>query len=74
MRAIGVALGGGVAQVSMNVERPLELPLASVVAARRAATPSVGRAPSSSGSRRARRSRASPTDLPIAGFDPGAAT
>ena len=33
VRAIGVALGGGVAQVSMNVERPLELPLAEVVEA-----------------------------------------
>ena len=31
LRAIGVMLRGGVAQVSMNVERPLELPLAEVV-------------------------------------------
>jgi glutamate formiminotransferase / 5-formyltetrahydrofolate cyclo-ligase len=31
VRAIGVALGDGVAQVSTNVERPLELPLALVV-------------------------------------------
>ncbi len=33
LRAIGVELSGGVAQVSMNVERPLELPLAEVVRA-----------------------------------------
>src|SRR5581483_5693624 len=33
VRAIAVGLGGGVAQVSMNVERPLELPLAEVVRA-----------------------------------------
>jgi glutamate formiminotransferase len=31
VRAIGVALGNGVAQVSMNVERPLETPLALAV-------------------------------------------
>lgn len=33
LRAIGVELAGGVAQVSMNVERPLELSLAEVVRA-----------------------------------------
>jgi glutamate formiminotransferase / 5-formyltetrahydrofolate cyclo-ligase len=33
LRAIGVELKGVVAQVSMNVERPLDVPLASVVAA-----------------------------------------
>ncbi len=33
VRAIGVELDGSVAQVSMNVERPLELPLARVVEA-----------------------------------------
>ena len=39
LRAIGVELGGGVAQVSMNVERPFEVTLAMVVAAvRRHAT------------------------------------
>jgi glutamate formiminotransferase / 5-formyltetrahydrofolate cyclo-ligase len=67
VRAIGVALSGGVAQVSMNVERPLELPLAEVVAAvaRHAPLESaelVGLAP-----------RAAldgfPDDLPLAGFD-----
>jgi glutamate formiminotransferase / 5-formyltetrahydrofolate cyclo-ligase len=31
LRAIGVRLGGAVAQVSMNVERPLEVPLALIV-------------------------------------------
>jgi glutamate formiminotransferase/glutamate formiminotransferase/formiminotetrahydrofolate cyclodeaminase len=67
VRAIGVALSGGVAQVSMNVERPLELSLAEVVAvvARLAPVESaelVGLAP-----------RAAfdgfPEDLPLAGFD-----
>jgi glutamate formiminotransferase/glutamate formiminotransferase/formiminotetrahydrofolate cyclodeaminase len=33
VRAIGVALSGGAAQVSMNVERPLEIPLARVLEA-----------------------------------------
>jgi glutamate formiminotransferase / 5-formyltetrahydrofolate cyclo-ligase len=67
VRAIGVALSSGVAQVSINVERPLELPLAEVVdaVARHAPLQSaelVGLAP-----------RAAldgfPGDLPIAGFD-----
>jgi glutamate formiminotransferase len=67
VRAIGVALSGGVAQVSMNVERPLELSLAEVVAAvaRHAPLESaelVGLAP-----------RAAldgfPDDVPLAGFD-----
>ncbi len=67
VRAIGVALSGGVAQVSMNVERPFEVPLAEVVdaVARLAPLESaelVGLAP-----------RAAldgfPDDLPIAGFD-----
>jgi glutamate formiminotransferase / 5-formyltetrahydrofolate cyclo-ligase len=33
LRAIGLELGGGVAQVSMNIERPFELTLATVVSA-----------------------------------------
>ncbi|MCW3067438.1 MAG: Formimidoyltetrahydrofolate cyclodeaminase [Solirubrobacterales bacterium] len=33
VRAIAVALDGGIAQVSMNVERPFEVPLAAVVEA-----------------------------------------
>ena len=68
LRAIGVALSGGVAQVSMNVERPFELALAEVVGAVAALAPIesaelVGLAP-----------RAAldgfPPELPIAGFDP----
>ncbi len=31
VRAIGVALAGPIAQVSMNIERPLEVPLAAVI-------------------------------------------
>src|SRR4029077_9574183 len=33
LRAIGVALGGEVSQVSMNIERPLEVSLAMVIEA-----------------------------------------
>jgi glutamate formiminotransferase/glutamate formiminotransferase/formiminotetrahydrofolate cyclodeaminase len=33
LRAIGLELGGGVAQVSMNIERPFEMTLATVVSA-----------------------------------------
>ena len=65
----GSSCRGGAAQVSMNVERPLELPLAEVVRVAgdtRAARP----APSSWGSRPPPRSRASREDLPIPGFDP----
>jgi glutamate formiminotransferase/glutamate formiminotransferase/formiminotetrahydrofolate cyclodeaminase len=68
LRAIGVALGGGVAQVSMNVERPLEVPLASIVEAVRghariASAELVGLAP-------ARALEGFPDDLPMPGFDP----
>lgn len=68
VRAIAVALGGGVVQVSMNVERPLELSLAEVVAAVDALAPVaggelVGLAP------RAALEGLSP-DLPLSGFDP----
>jgi glutamate formiminotransferase len=68
VRAIGVALSGGVAQVSMNVERPFELSLAEVVNAVAAlasleSAELVGLAP-----------RAAldgfPAELPLAGFDP----
>jgi glutamate formiminotransferase len=68
LRAIGLVLEGGVAQVSMNVERPLELPLAAVVRAvmRHAAVANgevVGLVP-----------RAAledfPEDVPLPGFDP----
>jgi glutamate formiminotransferase / 5-formyltetrahydrofolate cyclo-ligase len=68
LRAIGVALGGGVAQVSMNVERPLEVSLASIVEAVRERAPIasaelVGLAP-------ARALEGFPGDLPMPGFDP----
>jgi glutamate formiminotransferase / 5-formyltetrahydrofolate cyclo-ligase len=68
LRAIGVALDGGLAQVSMNVERPAELPLARVVQAVRAHAPLasaelVGLAPAGAFA-------GFPRDLPIPGFDP----
>jgi glutamate formiminotransferase len=71
VRAIGVALrrGNGVAgQVSMNVERPTELPLAAVVAAvaRHAALARaelVGLAPRAA-------LEGFPAELPLPGFDP----
>jgi glutamate formiminotransferase / 5-formyltetrahydrofolate cyclo-ligase len=69
LRAIGVGLdGGSVAQVSMNVERPLELPLRSVVAAVRrhadlAAAELVGLAPQAAFDD-------FPADLPMPAFDP----
>jgi glutamate formiminotransferase len=68
LRAIGVELHGSVAQVSMNVERPLQLPLAEVVRAVSrhapvAAAELVGLAP-----------RAAldgfPAELEMPGFDP----
>jgi glutamate formiminotransferase len=68
VRAIGVPLSGDLAQVSMNIERPLEVSLALVIEAvrRHARVESaelVGLTP-----------RAAldgfPEDLPIAGFDP----
>jgi glutamate formiminotransferase / 5-formyltetrahydrofolate cyclo-ligase len=68
LRAIGVQLAGGVAQVSLNVERPLELTLAEVVKA-------VGRhAPLVSAELVGLAPRAAldgfPDDLPMPGFDP----
>jgi glutamate formiminotransferase len=68
VRAIGVALGGGVAQVSTNVERPLEAPLARVVEAvarhaRVAGAELVGLAPRAA-------LAGFPEDLPLPGFDP----
>ncbi len=68
VRALGLELRGGVAQVSMNVERPLELPLARIVDAVRAHTEVesaelVGLAPAAA-------LAGFPTDLPIPGFDP----
>jgi glutamate formiminotransferase / 5-formyltetrahydrofolate cyclo-ligase len=68
VRAIAIALGGGVVQVSMNIERPLELPLVDVVKAVDTLAPVasgelVGLAP------RAAFEGLSP-DLPLPGFDP----
>jgi len=68
VRAIGVELNGGVAQVSMNVERPFEVSLAMVVDAVRAhaevaSAELVGLAPSAV-------MDGFPPDVPIPGFDP----
>jgi glutamate formiminotransferase len=68
VRALGIALGDGSAQVSTNVERPLEVPLAMVVeaVARRAAVASaeiVGLAPAAA-------LDGFPEDLALVGFDP----
>jgi glutamate formiminotransferase / 5-formyltetrahydrofolate cyclo-ligase len=68
LRAIGIELSGSRPQVSMNVERPLEVSLAEVVAAvRRHAgllqAELVGLAPGAA-------LEGFPDDLPIAGFDP----
>jgi glutamate formiminotransferase / 5-formyltetrahydrofolate cyclo-ligase len=68
LRAIGVLLGGDTAQVSMNVERPLELPLAVVVEAVRrqaqiAGAELVGLAPAAA-------LAGFPEDVPMPAFDP----
>ncbi len=68
VRAMGVLLEGRGAQVSLNVERPLELPLAEVVAAvaRRAPVAEaelVGLAPRAA-------MEGFPEDVPMPGFDP----
>jgi glutamate formiminotransferase len=68
VRAIGVELAGGVGQVSMNVERPFEVPLAAAVAAvARHAPPAsaelVGLAPRAA-------LEGFPQDLEMPGFDP----
>ncbi len=68
LRAIGVELKGGAGQVSMNVERPFELPLAEVVRALAVHAPLaraelVGLAPAAA-------FEGFPEDLPTPGFDP----
>jgi glutamate formiminotransferase/glutamate formiminotransferase/formiminotetrahydrofolate cyclodeaminase len=68
LRAIGIELQGGVGQVSMNVERPLELPLADVVRAVSMHAPLVraelvGLAPAAAFD-------GFPDQLPVPGFDP----
>lgn len=67
VRAIGVELGGAIAQVSTNVERPLELPLAKVVEVVRrhadvASAELVGLAPRAA-------LEGFPADLQLVGFD-----
>ena len=69
LRAIGVQLGDGLAQVSMNIERPFETSLALVV--ERVARSCRRRARRSwSDWRRAPRSLDFPQDVPLPGFDP----
>lgn len=68
LRAIGVELEGGRGQVSMNVERPFELPLAEVVRALAVHAPLsraelVGLAPAASFG-------GFPAELSVPGFDP----
>lgn len=68
VRAIGVALSGGVAQVSMNVERPFEVSLAMVLEAVRshatvASAELVGLAPTAA-------LEGFPPEIPIRDFDP----
>ncbi len=68
LRAIGIELNGAVAQVSMNVERPLEVPLARVIEAVRrhaevASAELVGLAPRAA-------LEGFPEELALIGFDP----
>jgi glutamate formiminotransferase / 5-formyltetrahydrofolate cyclo-ligase len=68
VRAIGVALSAGAAQVSMNIERPFELSLAMVVDAVRthaevASAELVGLAPTAA-------LEDFPREIPLTGFDP----
>lgn len=68
LRAIGVSLGTGLAQVSMNVERPFEVPLALIAeaVARHAEISSaelVGLAPRAA-------LEGFPEEIPMPGFDP----
>jgi glutamate formiminotransferase / 5-formyltetrahydrofolate cyclo-ligase len=69
VRAIGMELSGGVAQVSMNLEQPLEVPaVAALEAVRRHARVSsaeiVGVVPGAA-------LAGFPHDVPLSGFDPG---
>jgi glutamate formiminotransferase len=68
VRALGLSVSDDVAQVSMNIERPVELPLARVIDAVRAHTEItsaelVGLAPVAAFD-------GFPTDVPMPGFDP----
>jgi glutamate formiminotransferase len=75
VRAIGVELAGGAVQVSMNVERPLEIPLALVLEAIRSRAQTLG-SPASvlSAELVGLAPRAAlegfPDDVPLPGFDP----
>jgi glutamate formiminotransferase / 5-formyltetrahydrofolate cyclo-ligase len=69
VRAMGVALSSGAAQVSMNIERPLEVPVAMVIEAvgrhaRVASAELVGLAPRVA-------LEGFPEDVPLPGFEPG---
>jgi glutamate formiminotransferase / 5-formyltetrahydrofolate cyclo-ligase len=69
VRAIGMRLRGGVAQVSMNLERPLEVPAAVALEAVRrhvqvSSAELVGLVPSQA-------LAGFPEDVPLPGFDPG---
>lgn len=68
LRAIAIELSGGVPQVSMNVERPLQTPLVEIVSLVRSHAPLasaelVGLAPTAA-------MEGFPEDLPMPGFDP----
>jgi glutamate formiminotransferase / 5-formyltetrahydrofolate cyclo-ligase len=68
VRALGLTLSGDVVQVSMNIEQPLELPLARVIDAvsahaEVASAELVGLAPAAA-------FEGFPQDVPIPGFDP----
>jgi glutamate formiminotransferase len=68
LRALGLALSGGIVQLSMNVERPRELPLTRIIDAVSAhadihSAELVGLAPASAFNN-------FPADVPIPGFDP----
>jgi glutamate formiminotransferase/glutamate formiminotransferase/formiminotetrahydrofolate cyclodeaminase len=68
VRAIGVALAGGIAQLSLNIENPFEVPLATVLEAVRAhadvaSAELVGLAPAAA-------LAGFPAEIPIPGFDP----
>jgi glutamate formiminotransferase/glutamate formiminotransferase/formiminotetrahydrofolate cyclodeaminase len=68
VRAIGIALSGGAGQVSMNIERPLELPLARVI---EAVTAHAGVASAELVGLTPRAALAGfPEDVPLLGFDP----
>jgi glutamate formiminotransferase / 5-formyltetrahydrofolate cyclo-ligase len=69
VRAMGVALSDGAAQVSMNIERPSEVPVAMVIEAvsrhqRVASAELVGLAPRAA-------LEGFPQDVPLPGFEPG---